>query len=139
MSAESYIWGLQGICQLHRIPFAPNLVLQQFPPPYNLSSLQQAANALGLNSGVREARATELPQLPTPFVAVLAPASSSPNAASSGAQQSPDEDPVPHRLAIVVKCDSDKISYFESSDKTPITATLAAFGEIGRASCRERV
>jgi len=129
LSAENYVWGLQGICRLHRIPFAPNLVLQQFPPPHNLSSLQQAAKALGLNTGLRDACVTELPQLPTPFVAVLTPASSSPSAATTGTQPSQDEDSAPHRLAIVVRCDTHKISYFESSEKILITVTLPEFGE----------
>src|SRR3989338_5065646 len=59
LMAETYLWGLQGICQLQRIPFTPHLVQQQFPPPYSLTSLQQAATALGLKSGLRDALAAE--------------------------------------------------------------------------------
>jgi len=122
LPAETFIWGLRGICQLHRIPFAPNLVLQQFPPPYNLLSLQQAAQTLGLNSGWRDINATEIPKLPAPFLAVLGATTSSFNHASTGEPASPDADANPHRLAIVVKCDAHQISYFESSEQTPITA-----------------
>jgi hypothetical protein len=28
----TFVWGLAAICQLHRRPFAPDLVLQQFAP-----------------------------------------------------------------------------------------------------------
>src|SRR5262245_21124449 len=73
LSAGTLSWGLQGLCQLHRVPFAADLVLQQFPPPYDLLSLQRAAQALGLKSGWRTAHLSELPQLPLPFVAVLGP------------------------------------------------------------------
>ena len=103
-------------------------MLQQFPPPYNLLSLQQAAQTLGLNSGWRDINATEIPKLPAPFLAVLGATTSSFNHASTGEPASPDADANPHRLAIVVKCDAHQISYFESSEQTPITATLADFG-----------
>ena len=47
-AAETFVWGLQGMCHLQRIPFAPDLVLQQVAPPYDLISLQHAAETLGL-------------------------------------------------------------------------------------------
>lgn len=115
LSAENYIWGLQGICQLHRIPFAPDLVLQQFPPPYSLLTLEQAVKALGLNSGLREASVAELPPLPTPYVAVLTPAPSSTSAAAGENSSTPREHASSHRLAIVVKCDAYGIRFHETS------------------------
>jgi subfamily B ATP-binding cassette protein HlyB/CyaB len=126
LAAETYIWGLQGICQLHRIPFAPALILQQFPPPYSLVSLHQAATALGLRSGLRDALVTELPDLPVPFVALLKPA-------TSFATEENDGSPVvehsqPYRLAIIVKCDSHSISYYEKSRQSPFTSTTREFG-----------
>ena len=111
LAAETYVWGLQGICQLHRIPFAPDLVLQQFPPPYSLNALQRAASALGLTSGLRDAIVTELSAFPVPLVVLLKPA----------AQFSP------HRLAIVVKCDGSGVSYFEMGRQKPLTSTLEEF------------
>jgi len=118
LAAETYIWGLQGICQLHRIPFAPKLVVQQFPPPYSLFSLQQAATALGLNSGLRDTPFSQLPELPMPFVAVLKPATPA-NAENPDAQPNP--------LAIVVKCDAKSVSYFEQGRQHPQTATGEEF------------
>ena len=69
-ATDTFLWGLAALCHLHRRPFAPNLVLQQFPPPYGASSLQNAAAALKLKSDFREASAAE-PSLPVPFLAVL--------------------------------------------------------------------
>lgn len=40
-------WLLGCLCQFHRIPFDPDLVEQQFPPPHSAVSLQAAAKALG--------------------------------------------------------------------------------------------
>ena len=126
MAAETYIWGLQGVCQLHRIPFAPGLILQQFPPPYSLLSLQQAATALGLKSGLRDALVTELPELPVPFVALLKPAASFAGEKGGGGPEA--EDSQPYRLAIVVKCDGHSVSYYEKSRQNPLTSTTKEFG-----------
>lgn len=93
-------------------------MLQQFPPPYSLLSFQQAARSLGLNSGLRYAQVAELQQLPTPYVAVLAPA-------VSGGEE-PQEDP-PHRLGIVVQSDAQSIVYFEDGKTAPVNATPEEF------------
>ena len=63
-ATETFVWGLQGMCHLQRIPFAPNLVLQQVAPPYGLNALQLAAETLGLKAGVKQATATEPAKLP---------------------------------------------------------------------------
>jgi subfamily B ATP-binding cassette protein HlyB/CyaB len=126
LAAETYIWGLQGICRLHRVPFAPNLVLQQFPPPYSLISLQQAAATLGLKSGLRDATVAELPDLPTPFVAVLRAADlrndTGGNKAGHEASRAQ-----PLRLAIVIKCDGKSVAYFEQGRQHPHNSTLDEF------------
>ena len=33
---DGFIWALASLCRLHRVPFDPELVLKQFPPPYDL-------------------------------------------------------------------------------------------------------
>jgi hypothetical protein len=127
LAAETYVWGLQGICQLHRIPFAPNLVLQQFPPPYDLLSLQRAATALGLKSGLRDVSVAECCELAVPFVAVLRPAAS-PNVSPEGKSASEPDTPLPCGLAIVIKCQGGQIAYFTQGRQHPLTATLDEFG-----------
>jgi len=125
LAAETYIWGLQSICKLHRVPFAAKLVTQQYPPPYDLLSLQQAATALGLRSGVRNAVAAELPDLPTPFIAALSPAETLTDTLQGGGS----EDNIwrPLRLAIVTKCDRDNISYFEEGRQHQAVSTMGLF------------
>ena len=121
LAAETFIWGLQGICQLHRIPFAPKVVLQQFPPPYNLLSLQRAASALGLKSGLRNIQAPELGELPTPFIAAIKPAVTS---------DASDPDVQPHGLAIVVKCDAANVTYFQQGRQVPLNSVRKEFEEL---------
>lgn len=124
LSAETFTWGLQGICQLHRIPFTPGLILQQFPPPYSLLSLQQAAHAVGLKCGLRNVPLEELSTLPRPFVALLKPAALAGSNAAIG-------DPglrQPNRLAIVVECSDRNIAYYEHGRRNLVTMSLEAFG-----------
>src|SRR5207244_3158533 len=114
---ETFVWGLQGMCHLQRIPFAPNLVLQQVAPPYGLNSLQQAAETLGLKAGVRKAAVTDLAELPLPCLAVLKPAPVphvDPAANESIAPSTGEaEIPPPHRLALVLRANNARVLIFD--------------------------
>src|SRR3954471_19426266 len=63
---EGFIWALASLCRLHRIPFDADLVLKQFPPPYDLATLLKAAQACGLKAGLAGAKAGSLDGLPLP-------------------------------------------------------------------------
>src|ERR1700712_3762972 len=101
------------MCHLQRIPFAPNLVLQQVAPPYGLNSWQLATETLGLKAGVKDAAVADLANLPLPCLAVLKPASvphpieaaNQTIAASAGQADVVAEAPQPHRLVLAVKAD----------------------------------
>jgi ATP-binding cassette, subfamily B, bacterial HlyB/CyaB len=121
-ATDTFIWGLAAICQLHRRPFAPDLILQQFPPPYGATSLQDAAAALKLKSGLRAADASELQTLPAPFFAVLKPRAVADLQATDGeAQRS--------GLVIVLQSDASKISYLKERSSAPSTVALTDFQE----------
>lgn len=53
---DGFVWALASLCRLHRVPFDPELVLRQFPPPYDLTTLLRAAEACGLKAGLAGAR-----------------------------------------------------------------------------------
>jgi subfamily B ATP-binding cassette protein HlyB/CyaB len=59
------------MCELHRLPFAPALVLAQTPPPYTLESIREAATALGLKTALRVVSPADLSALPLPCLVVL--------------------------------------------------------------------
>ena len=46
-SAENIVWVMGSFCALNRKPFDAELLLKQFPPPYNSDSLIHATRALG--------------------------------------------------------------------------------------------
>ena len=137
-ATDTFVWGLQGMCHLQRIPFAPNLVLQQVAPPYGMHSLQQAAESLGLKAGIKHASAAELANLPLPCLAVLKPAAAPhPESAandpithslsqteSGGDGTAP---PQTHRLVLVLQADAARVLLFDETSKNPFDASLADF------------
>jgi subfamily B ATP-binding cassette protein HlyB/CyaB len=126
------------MCHLQRIPFAPNLVLQQVAPPYSLNSLQLAAETLGLKAGVKQALVADLSNLPLPCLAVLKP-SAAPHpdtaandpansvrdpAQSAGQNAAPSP---PHRLVLVLKANEACVLLFDEQSENPFEAALADF------------
>src|SRR5687768_18598347 len=63
---EAFVWALESLCRLHRVPFDAELVLKQFPPPYDLPTLLRAAQACGLKAGLTGAQGDMLERLPLP-------------------------------------------------------------------------
>ena len=127
-ATDTFVWGLQGMCHLQRIPFAPNLVLQQVAPPYTLNSLQHAAETLGLKAGVKLASVNDLASLPLPCLAVLRPAAApdAESAANDAGGTAQPESP-PHRLVLVLKANNAKVLLFDEKSKNPFEAGLKEF------------
>jgi len=130
------------MCHLQRIPFAPNLVLQQVAPPYGLNALQLAAETLGLKAGVKQATATELAKLPLPCLAVLKPTSAqhpvaaanesitpSPLTGEGGGEDAGEDQDVspPYRLALVLKANDARVLLFDETSRNPFESALADF------------
>ena len=52
---EHFIWVLGSLCRLHRVPFDPALLLQQFPSPFSPAALLRAARSLGFHADSADA------------------------------------------------------------------------------------
>jgi subfamily B ATP-binding cassette protein HlyB/CyaB len=48
LETDDLVWALASLCNALRVPFEPRLLLQQFPPPASVATLQRAARALGV-------------------------------------------------------------------------------------------
>ncbi|MGZ5257759.1 MAG: peptidase domain-containing ABC transporter [Burkholderiales bacterium] len=118
-ATNTFLWALAAMCQVHRRPFAPSLILQQFPPPYGPASLQEAAAALKLKSGFRAADTSEFESLPAPFLAVLKP-----DTVESLENDSSD---TRSGLAMVLQSDATKIYCLKEKSNTPSTVAIADF------------
>ncbi len=126
-TTDAFLWGLGAICQLNRIAFAPKLLLQQFAPPYSLVSLQQAAQSLKLKSGVRSVAASELHTFPQPFLAILKPGAGGASTEALNSTEAAPSAPLPNRLAVVLKCDAERILYAAEGGSAPVTTALKDF------------
>jgi subfamily B ATP-binding cassette protein HlyB/CyaB len=99
--------------------------------------LQQAAEALGLKAGLKEASVAELAKLPLPGLAVLKPAAPHPDLAANDSDTlSPTEGegggegrtpPQHHRLALVLKADNARVLLFDQQNQNPLTKSLEEF------------
>jgi len=127
LSDKDFVWVLGSLCQLHRVPFDPVVLLQQFPPPYDRTALLSAAKALEFSVGDRAIRSKELPTLPLPCVAFLkspqAPASQPALASAEEGPESPREVPVA-KPALIVKAGEREFLYFEAGSNEPRRASL---------------
>ena len=112
---ETFVWALGSLCRLHRVPFDAELVLRQFPPPYDLTTLLRAAQACGLKAGLAGARAERLDSLPLPCLGFVR------------ADGEPANDPAPPRLALLVRADRDGLLYMLAGEEAPRTLALRDF------------
>jgi len=132
ISTDTFIWALQCACQLHRVPFAAEMVLRQFPPPYNSATLQHAMHELGFKGRWRKVKDADLEHLVFPcFAALNPPLSRTPSdeeieaAKESGQTAAPQLEA--HGLLLLVKIDSGKVLYFEPGSQEPKNVPLQEF------------
>jgi hypothetical protein len=71
LSAQDLLWALGSLCRLYRRPFSAELLQQQFPPPYDRTTLLSAAKALEFKIAEKTVDAHELATLPLPCLAFI--------------------------------------------------------------------
>jgi len=71
---EDVLWALEALCAVYRQPFDAQLLLRQFPPPYDDSTLIRAARALGFKAKVKTIPLRDLARLPLPVLVEVRPA-----------------------------------------------------------------
>ncbi len=112
---NDFVWLVGSLCQLNRIPFDPQLLVQRFPPPHSVRHFVEAAQALGFRTGDHTMNGTAqdgggalsslLDGVRFPcigFVRGEAP-----------------------RPAILVKADRDRLLYFSAGSQAPTVLPLA--------------
>jgi subfamily B ATP-binding cassette protein HlyB/CyaB len=120
-SIDDIVWAMGSFCALNRTPFDSALLVQQFPPPYNMDSVIHAARALGFRIRRKDCSSQTLVSLHLPCLAAMrAPARGEDVAA-------PAADAEHSCLAIVVQAKADGIVLFEAGTNTPKTLTHGEF------------
>ena len=107
LTREDFVWLAGSLCQLNRIPFDPQLLLQRFPAPHSVRQLIEAAASLGFKTGELLRKAGSLGEARLPCVGFL----------KSDAP----------RPAILMKADASRVLYFRAGEQNPCTAS---FGEL---------
>src|SRR5688572_9779374 len=110
---DGFIWALASLCRLHRVPFDPELVLKQFPPPYDLPTLLRAAQACGLKAGLAGAKAEGLAVLPLPCLGFVRSDEKAAN------------DPV-----LLIRADREALLYLVAGEEKPRTVALRDFSAL---------
>ena len=137
LEGEDLLWLLGSLCQIGRVPFAPALVAQEFPPPHSTVTLHEAARALGFRTGERSVTAAVLPGLTLPCIAFLRAAPNVPAPPVPGAPtqlhvvREGDEPPEPEpeflRPALILRADAQQLLFFRAGSQQPETLPLAEF------------
>lgn len=120
LKREQVIWALAAVSQLHRMPFDAALVQREFPPPYALGTLVDAAKRLGLRAAVRHASGADLDGVTLPCVVVLAPPAAEPPPVAPAAA-------VEHDLGLVIRADRDRVHVVEAGHPVPRAFTVEEF------------
>ena len=141
LTTEDLVWAMGSFCALNRKPFDPELLVRQFPPPYNTDSLIHAARALGFRIKRKEHSAATINTLHFPCLVILH--EEAPSAADAaindalehtvGAASSAPE--TPHlrqkaRPAIVIQTDADKVVLFTAGTNAPKTLSATDFAAL---------
>ena len=113
---EAFVWALDSLCRLHRVPFDAGLVLKQFPPPYDLPTLLRAAQACGLKAGLAGTQGDALERLPLPCLGFVRSVDSA-------------NDPAPPTLALLVRADRERLLYLLAGEEAPRTMARGQFAE----------
>jgi subfamily B ATP-binding cassette protein HlyB/CyaB len=132
VSTDTFIWALRCACQAHHVPFAAEMVLRQFPPPYNSATLQHAMHELGFKGRWRKVQDTDLEHLVFPCYAALNPPTAQPlsngeQVAAKEREQAAQQQLEAHGLALLVKIDAGKVLFFEPGSPDPQHVPLGEF------------
>ena len=104
LGRDTAVWLIGSLCQVHRVPFAPALLIQQFPPPYTQAALQRALHAYGFTAATATWRAGAVA---LPCVAFIKDAPGTP--------------------ALILHADSERLMYVRAGQVEPQTLAATEF------------
>ena len=116
ISARDLAWALGSACALHGKPFDAGLLLKQFAPPYDRSTLIAAARALGFQARLADLPVSELGRARAPAFMLLKAVQ-------------PDQDAGPHlALGLLISTTAQDLTWIAAGSNQPSTEALDTFG-----------
>ncbi len=142
-TGQDMLWLIGSLSRIFRVPFDPQLIRQQFPPPYSRIALLNALQALDFKVGERNLDTktlTSLEHIPFPAVAFLRERSTAVEPKQTVPAQTPapeaaPDSPIPPeedqpRLidpVLLIKASGGQVLYFRAGAETPETIPLNEF------------
>lgn len=134
-TGQDWLWLIGSLSRIFRIPFDPQLIRQQFPPPYSRTALLNALQSLGFRVGERNLDAKSLSALehiPFPAVAFLRETSAETNSSVSVPESNQGEQAVPATAqtidpVLLIKAQDGQVLYFRAGSDAPETIHLDEF------------
>lgn len=124
------VWAVGSLCALNRIPFDPELLLKQFPPPYTTDTLIHAVRALGFRIKLKRRAVPALSEIATPCLALLAPPKEAETTPSEGEVAGVSHGAMPSAgLGLVTDVSPDRVQYFEAGTNVPIELPGEVFAQ----------
>ena len=132
LASADMLWLLGSVCQLHRIPFDPLLIQQQFPPPYTSVTLHAALAALGFKIGMVELLPGNIKNIPFPAIGFLkyAPSPAVSEAAQEETITDLSEADASLSPVLIINADENRLLYFRAGSQTPEVAALEQISEL---------
>ncbi len=116
ISARDLAWALGSACALHGKPFDAGLLLKQFAPPYDRSTLIAAARALGFQARLADLPVSELGRARAPAFMLLKAVQT-------------DQDAGPHlALGLLISTTAQDLTWIAAGSNQPSTEALDTFG-----------
>ncbi|HEX9802052.1 MAG TPA: peptidase domain-containing ABC transporter [Gammaproteobacteria bacterium] len=119
IAREDFLWAVGSLCQVHRIPFEPQLLQHHYPPPHTLTSLIDALQKVGLELRYAKLSAGGIPTFQLPCLAILKPDED----AGEG------DEPQTARLALIARIEEGRILWFAAGSTTPQLESTEEFLE----------
>jgi len=127
LQLHDLVWVMGSFCALNRKPFDPELLIQQFPPPYNSDSLISAARGIGLRIKRIDCVAVDLSALTLPcLILMYGETPREDSLTEPNAQAMPILPPA--RSAILVQAHADRMVLFLAGTNAPATLSIEEFG-----------
>ncbi len=130
LSNNSFVWAVGNLCALHKIPFDAQLLIRSFVPPYNLISLQAALQSFSFIVGLERFDLQNIHPLAFPILVILQPTEKN-NAHTNSVKEKNGQEhigpEVDTKLALVFKCDKDRVLWIESESENPETISYSNF------------
>lgn len=126
-----FVWAVGMLCSMQRIPFDAALLLQKFPPDYDLSVLQSALQSYEFNTALQTVTISDVHPAAFPILAILHPALTVEQKPTQFPASEETDQPVvyPYRLCLILKTDRERVLMLMPGESQPRTITLEEFNQ----------